>query len=220
MFFLLLKPVLLRISWYLTKIFGLTRRVGELQLASIFFSLLMTLADVISHVSSMIVVAWWQQRDYATSDSAVLSRKKKQTRKTMYIFKPLLIADCKDCCCLMQSLVSTQTSIKWRKLWLPTDYFKRYFSVIGWCRAEWEVLETVIGQVDEPFQVTLLYTTCLGEDGSIVALDSLEFIDCEAGEFIMFQRAVLYSFLISVKPEQTLWELITVLDWIRLYRCT
>lgn len=33
-------------------------RVGELQLASIFFSLLMTLADVISHVSSMIVVAW------------------------------------------------------------------------------------------------------------------------------------------------------------------
>ncbi|TMS21285.1 ALK tyrosine kinase receptor, partial [Larimichthys crocea] len=47
-------------------------------------------------------------------------------------------------------------------------------------RAEWEVLETVIGQVDEPFQVTLLYTTCLGEDGSIVALDSLEFIDCEA----------------------------------------
>lgn len=72
-------------------------------------------------------------------------------------------------------------------------YFKRYFSVIGWCRAEWEVLETVIGQVDEPFQVTLLYTTCLGEDGSTVALDSLEFIDCEAGEFIMFQRAVLHS---------------------------
>ncbi|XP_028420954.1 tyrosine-protein kinase receptor isoform X1 [Perca flavescens] len=45
-------------------------------------------------------------------------------------------------------------------------------------RAEWEVLETVIGQVDEPFQVILLYTSCLGEDGATVALDSLELIDC------------------------------------------
>nr|XP_046268451.1 leukocyte tyrosine kinase receptor isoform X2 [Scatophagus argus] len=46
-------------------------------------------------------------------------------------------------------------------------------------RAEWVVLESVIGQVDEPFQVTLLYTSCLGEDGSTVALDSLELINCE-----------------------------------------
>ncbi|XP_078134251.1 tyrosine-protein kinase receptor [Sander vitreus] len=45
-------------------------------------------------------------------------------------------------------------------------------------RGEWEVLETVIGQVDEPFQVILLYTSCLGEDGATVALDSLELIDC------------------------------------------
>uniref|UniRef100_A0A8D0D1K0 Tyrosine-protein kinase receptor n=1 Tax=Sander lucioperca TaxID=283035 RepID=A0A8D0D1K0_SANLU len=48
-------------------------------------------------------------------------------------------------------------------------------------RAEWEVLETVIGQVDEPFQVILLYTSCLGEDGATVALDSLELIDCVIG---------------------------------------
>ncbi|XP_034419408.1 leukocyte tyrosine kinase receptor [Cyclopterus lumpus] len=47
-------------------------------------------------------------------------------------------------------------------------------------RAEWEVLETVIGQVDEPFQVILLYTSCLSEDGGTVALDSLELIDCES----------------------------------------
>ncbi|XP_032356168.1 tyrosine-protein kinase receptor isoform X2 [Etheostoma spectabile] len=47
-------------------------------------------------------------------------------------------------------------------------------------RAEWQVLETGIGQVDEPFQVTLLYTSCLGQDGATVALDSLELIDCES----------------------------------------
>ncbi|XP_039993270.1 leukocyte tyrosine kinase receptor [Xiphias gladius] len=46
--------------------------------------------------------------------------------------------------------------------------------------AEWEVLEIVIGQVDEPFEVTLLYTDCLLEDGVTVALDSLELMDCEA----------------------------------------
>uniref|UniRef100_A0A4W6FED9 Tyrosine-protein kinase receptor n=1 Tax=Lates calcarifer TaxID=8187 RepID=A0A4W6FED9_LATCA len=46
----------------------------------------------------------------------------------------------------------------------------------------WEVLESVIGQVDEPFEVTLLYTSCLGEDGVTVALDSLELIDCESGD--------------------------------------
>lgn len=62
-----------------------------------------------------------------------------------------------------------------------------------WCRAEWEVLKTVIGQVEEPFQVTLLYTSCLGEDGAKVALDSLEFIDCESGEFIIFYSALLIS---------------------------
>ncbi|KAM6912627.1 tyrosine-protein kinase receptor [Xenentodon cancila] len=46
-------------------------------------------------------------------------------------------------------------------------------------RAEWEVLETVIGQMDEPFQVTLLYTSCTAEGRASVALDSLDFINCE-----------------------------------------
>ncbi|XP_060918378.1 tyrosine-protein kinase receptor isoform X2 [Labrus mixtus] len=47
-------------------------------------------------------------------------------------------------------------------------------------RGEWEVLETMIGQVEEAFQVTLLYTSCLGKDGTTVALDSLELIDCDS----------------------------------------
>uniref|UniRef100_A0A7N9AMS6 Tyrosine-protein kinase receptor n=1 Tax=Mastacembelus armatus TaxID=205130 RepID=A0A7N9AMS6_9TELE len=56
----------------------------------------------------------------------------------------------------------------------------------------WEVLETVIGQVDEPFQVTLLYSSCVGEDGTIVALDSLEFKNCESDT-----EYVSHGFLIS-----------------------
>uniref|UniRef100_A0A3Q3QKA4 Tyrosine-protein kinase receptor n=1 Tax=Monopterus albus TaxID=43700 RepID=A0A3Q3QKA4_MONAL len=48
----------------------------------------------------------------------------------------------------------------------------------------WDVLETVIGQMTEPFQVTLLYTSCVGGDGATVALDSLTIIGCESGEFI------------------------------------
>lgn len=43
----------------------------------------------------------------------------------------------------------------------------------------------MIGQVEEPFQVILLYTSCLDEDGATVALDSLE-LDCESGELIIF----------------------------------
>lgn len=46
---------------------------------------------------------------------------------------------------------------------------------------KWEVLEAEIDQVDEPFRVTLLYTSCPGEGD--VALDSLHFIDCDSGEF-------------------------------------
>ncbi|XP_049917569.1 tyrosine-protein kinase receptor [Epinephelus moara] len=47
-------------------------------------------------------------------------------------------------------------------------------------RAEWEILETAIGIVHEPFQVILLYTSCLGEDGATVALDNLELLDAES----------------------------------------
>ncbi|KAF6721798.1 ALK tyrosine kinase receptor [Oryzias melastigma] len=45
-------------------------------------------------------------------------------------------------------------------------------------RPEWQVLEAGIGQVNEPFQVTLIYTSCVPED-RVVALDSLDFIHCE-----------------------------------------
>uniref|UniRef100_A0A3B3BNF5 Tyrosine-protein kinase receptor n=1 Tax=Oryzias melastigma TaxID=30732 RepID=A0A3B3BNF5_ORYME len=45
-------------------------------------------------------------------------------------------------------------------------------------RPEWQVLEAGIGQVNEPFQVTLIYTSCVPED-RMVALDSLDFIHCE-----------------------------------------
>lgn len=36
--------------------------------------------------------------------------------------------------------------------------------------------------MDEPFQVILVYTSCLEGNRATVALDSLEFIDCELGE--------------------------------------
>ncbi|XP_055718821.1 tyrosine-protein kinase receptor-like [Salvelinus fontinalis] len=48
-------------------------------------------------------------------------------------------------------------------------------------RAQWEVLEAVIGEVGEPFQVTLLYSTCLGKDRASLALDSLDLRDCDIG---------------------------------------
>ncbi|XP_051942130.1 tyrosine-protein kinase receptor isoform X1 [Hippocampus zosterae] len=48
-------------------------------------------------------------------------------------------------------------------------------------RTEWEAVETRIGPVDEPFQVTLSYTGCL-QSGSTVALDSLHFVDCQSDE--------------------------------------
>ncbi|XP_035614706.1 tyrosine-protein kinase receptor-like isoform X1 [Oncorhynchus keta] len=48
-------------------------------------------------------------------------------------------------------------------------------------RAQWEVLEAVIGEVDEPFQVTLLYSTCLGKEKASLALDSLDLRDCDMG---------------------------------------
>ncbi|XP_077413872.1 tyrosine-protein kinase receptor isoform X2 [Vanacampus margaritifer] len=48
-------------------------------------------------------------------------------------------------------------------------------------RTEWEAVETGIGPVDEPFQVTLSYTGCV-QEGSTVALDSLRFTDCQSDE--------------------------------------
>ncbi|XP_017274008.1 leukocyte tyrosine kinase receptor isoform X2 [Kryptolebias marmoratus] len=49
-------------------------------------------------------------------------------------------------------------------------------------RLKWEVLEAGIGQVDESFQVTLLYTSCVAEGEASVALDSLNFVDCELSD--------------------------------------
>lgn len=51
--------------------------------------------------------------------------------------------------------------------------------------AEWDLLEATIGQVDEPFQVTLLYTYCANEDGANFAMDSLDFIDCESEDDVI-----------------------------------
>ncbi|XP_061094949.1 tyrosine-protein kinase receptor [Conger conger] len=45
-------------------------------------------------------------------------------------------------------------------------------------REQWEVLEAQIGQFEEPFQVSLLYSFC-GEDGRVtLAIDSLELNNC------------------------------------------
>ncbi len=65
-------------------------------------------------------------------------------------------------------------------------------------------METTIGQVHEPFQVTLLYNACLGEDGATVALDSLELIDCESGEVIMFYTDILISALAGLSSDKHL----------------
>ncbi|CAL8300415.1 unnamed protein product [Boreogadus saida] len=46
-------------------------------------------------------------------------------------------------------------------------------------RAAWEVVDAAIGRVDEPFQVTLLYSACLDSEAATLALDSLEFVDCD-----------------------------------------
>ncbi|XP_060736252.1 tyrosine-protein kinase receptor [Tachysurus vachellii] len=45
-------------------------------------------------------------------------------------------------------------------------------------RASWEVLEASIGKMDEPFQVTVQYTSCSGHDFGLLAIDSLELKDC------------------------------------------
>ncbi|XP_062326239.1 tyrosine-protein kinase receptor isoform X2 [Osmerus eperlanus] len=46
-------------------------------------------------------------------------------------------------------------------------------------REQWEELEAEIGRVEEPFQVTLLYHSCLDREVASMALDSLELRDCE-----------------------------------------
>ncbi|XP_015194744.2 tyrosine-protein kinase receptor [Lepisosteus oculatus] len=48
-------------------------------------------------------------------------------------------------------------------------------------RAQWEALVAEIGQVDQPFQVTLLYSICGHGTGGTLAIDSLELKDCVIG---------------------------------------
>lgn len=56
----------------------------------------------------------------------------------------------------------------------------------------------MIGQLDEPFKVTLIYSSCLGENGATVALDSLELINCESGTLILFCfKQILYLSLFT-----------------------
>ncbi|XP_064188181.1 tyrosine-protein kinase receptor [Anguilla rostrata] len=45
-------------------------------------------------------------------------------------------------------------------------------------REQWEVLEAHIGQLEEPFQVTLLYSFCGEESGVTLAIDSLQLKNC------------------------------------------
>ncbi|KAI7804610.1 tyrosine-protein kinase receptor [Triplophysa rosa] len=48
----------------------------------------------------------------------------------------------------------------------------------GGGRAEWEVLEAMIGQSDEPFRVTLQYSSCSVHEVGFLGIDSLELMDC------------------------------------------
>lgn len=59
-------------------------------------------------------------------------------------------------------------------------------------RASWEVLEAVIGQVDEPFKVTLVYASC---HQATAALDSLDLINCEPGWIVCVSHAAHQSLL-------------------------
>uniref|UniRef100_A0A673LKK0 Tyrosine-protein kinase receptor n=1 Tax=Sinocyclocheilus rhinocerous TaxID=307959 RepID=A0A673LKK0_9TELE len=52
----------------------------------------------------------------------------------------------------------------------------------GTGRPQWEVLEAVIGQLDEPFQVTVQYSSCSSHEVGFLAFDSLELKDCVMGD--------------------------------------
>ncbi|XP_051578494.1 tyrosine-protein kinase receptor-like [Myxocyprinus asiaticus] len=48
-------------------------------------------------------------------------------------------------------------------------------------RSQWEVLEALIGKLDEPFQVSVQYSSCSSHDVGFLAFDSLELKDCVMG---------------------------------------
>nr|XP_055027983.1 tyrosine-protein kinase receptor [Misgurnus anguillicaudatus] len=52
----------------------------------------------------------------------------------------------------------------------------------GSSRAQWDVLEALIGQSDEPFRVTVQYSSCRSHEVGFLAIDSLELLDCVIGD--------------------------------------
>ncbi|XP_026109593.1 ALK tyrosine kinase receptor-like, partial [Carassius auratus] len=52
----------------------------------------------------------------------------------------------------------------------------------GTGRQQWEVLEAVIGRLDEPFHVTVQYSSCSSHEVGFLAFDSLELKDCAMGD--------------------------------------
>uniref|UniRef100_A0A672NPS4 ALK tyrosine kinase receptor-like n=1 Tax=Sinocyclocheilus grahami TaxID=75366 RepID=A0A672NPS4_SINGR len=55
-------------------------------------------------------------------------------------------------------------------------------TVKGTGRSQWEVLEAVIGQLDESFHVTVQYSSCSSHEVGFLAFDSLELKDCVMGD--------------------------------------
>ncbi|KAL2099099.1 hypothetical protein ACEWY4_005579 [Coilia grayii] len=51
----------------------------------------------------------------------------------------------------------------------------------GGDRDSWDELEATIGLVEEPFQVSVLYSGCQQDADAPLAIDSLELVDCEDG---------------------------------------
>ncbi|XP_049319381.1 tyrosine-protein kinase receptor [Astyanax mexicanus] len=47
-------------------------------------------------------------------------------------------------------------------------------------RTGWKVLEAAVGKLDEPFQLTVQYSSCSAADVGILAIDSLQLQDCDS----------------------------------------
>lgn len=70
-------------------------------------------------------------------------------------------------------------------------------------RPQWEVLEAVIGQLDEPFHVTVQYSSCSSHEVGFLAFDSLELKNCVMGNSLLIilksVLKLLYGLLSSVE---------------------
>uniref|UniRef100_A0A8C2EL39 Tyrosine-protein kinase receptor n=1 Tax=Cyprinus carpio TaxID=7962 RepID=A0A8C2EL39_CYPCA len=77
-------------------------------------------------------------------------------------------------------------------------YCKVIVKSISFCvcpRPQWEVLEAVIGQLDEPFHVTVQYSSCSSHEVGFLAFDSLELKDCVMGNDLLI---ILKYYLIQM----------------------